>query len=124
MALLTIGSYDVPAPEMDTYEVTTEPETETHLNVGRQTIGEFVRWRRRIRWSYRRITAAKHKAICLAMKTNVVGTPMTAVPVTYWDPDTDSFQIGNFIAEKTSPKFHNFSPTAVYSDVIYELVEQ
>jgi len=124
MALLTIGTYAVPPPMEDSYEVTTEPETEEHKNVYGETIGEFSRWRTTIRWSYAKLTAANNTGICAAMKINVAGTALTAVPVTYWDNDTSTFKTGNFIGRKTSPKFHNFAPTAKYTDVNFELVEK
>jgi len=124
MALLTIGTFDVPPPLVDSYEVTTEPETTEHKNVLGVTLGEFRRWRRRIRWSYRDLTASNNTAICAAMKINTPGTNLMAVAVTYWDNDTSTFKTGNFIGQKTSPKFHNFAPTARYTDVNFELVEQ
>jgi hypothetical protein len=124
MALLTIGTYAVPAPLKDSYEVTTEPVMETHENVARVKIGEFVRWRRRIRWSYARLSAANNYAIASAMKINTPGTSLQAVEVTYWDPDMNSFQVGNFIAGITSPKFNRFDPSARYTDVNFELNEQ
>lgn len=124
MALLTIGTYDVPAPIKDSYEVTTEAVVETHENVARVTIGEFIRYRRRIRWSYARLSAAKNYALAVAMKTNTPGTSLQAVAVTYWDPDTNAFQTGNFIAGITSPKFNRFDPYARYTDLNFELNEQ
>lgn len=124
MALLTIGTYAVPPPVMDSYEVTTEAEADTRMNIMRVEIAEFIRYRRRIRWAYARLSAANYAAISAAMKTDVPGTLRAAVPVTYWDPDSNSFQTGNFVGQKTSPKLHNFGPAARYIDVYFELAEQ
>lgn len=124
MAVLTINGYNVPPPTVDSYEVTTERESEMYKNTDGVSIGEFQRTRARIRWSYQRLTAARNLAICSAMLTGTPGTTMQAVPVTYWDPDSDTFKTGNFIGYKTSPKLNRFAPTAKYTDVSFELVEQ
>lgn len=124
MAVLTIGSYAVPPPLMESYEVTTEPEADTHMNTMRVEIAEFVRYRRRIRWGYARLSAVNYAAISAAMKADVIGTLRKAVPVTFWDPDSNSFQTGNFVGQKTAPKLRNFAPSARYTDVYFELVEQ
>jgi hypothetical protein len=108
---------------MDSYTVTTEPVMRVQDNANGKTIGEFQRYRKHIRWSYDKLSAANNTAICAALKTGVAGA-VAPVAVTYWDSDTSAFLTGNFIALPTAPVFHRMAGAAVYRNVTFEIVEQ
>lgn len=123
MGLLTIGLYSVPPPLMDSYTVATEPVMRVQDNAVGKTIGEFLRYRKHIKWSYEKLSAAHNAAISAALKTGVAGS-VTPVSVTYWDSDTNAFLTGDFIAGPTAPAFHRMAGAAVYKNVAFELIEQ
>lgn len=123
MALLTIGAYAAPAPTVDTYSVECVPVIRAQVNTQGITLGEFVRYRRTIRWGYAELSAANNAALANALKINTGGTALAPVSVTYWDPDSNSFQTGTFLAGPTSPRWSRLDGTPIYSNVAFELAE-
>jgi len=123
MSLITIGNFHIPPPSVGSYVVACESVVRKQTNVRGVDIGEFIRYKHNIRWSYKRLSAANNAAIAAAIKTNSAGTSLTPVFITYWDPDSNSFQTGYFLAGSTGPRLDKFAPSAMYDDVTFELNE-
>lgn len=124
MALIKIGSYEFPPPLVGSYVVETVPVTRVSENAAGKSIGEFIRYRKRIRWSYAKLSAANNAEMTDALKTSIAGTSIVPLTVEYWDSDSSTVMTGQFIPEATAPTLDRFAGTAIYLNVNFELVEQ
>ena len=119
MALITIGTYEVPDPRFDGYAVMREPVAELRDNARRVKIGEFARYRYTIEWSYTWISDTDYEGIIAAMSSSP-GRYQPLV-VRFYDPNTRQFQTGNFVAPPTLANVRRYTENI---NVRFVLVEQ
>lgn len=125
MALLTIGGYAVPPPLSGSYATTTEDVGKFEPNAKGVTIGEFVRTRKHITWSYDKLTAADYAAINTAIRNNTAGTGLSPVSIVYLDMETNTFMTGNFIRVQNSAVYYrHLAGLPVHKNITFEMIEQ
>lgn len=93
MALININGTDMPEPSIDNYFVSREPVIKTNVNTKGETIGEFVRYRYYLTFTYRYLTADQFETLA----NELIQAANTNLPlVIFYDPWTKQNRTSRF----------------------------